>query len=369
MVLVEHLLLQELWQVAILSDSVLFTLCLLSKFPIVVVRPMQIVMDIWMASTVCSMKTGHGSSNGAGSCLDSDVGYSGGSGSCPASCTKYAKPRDISYGPVNNEAALMDWVVAQPVVVAMDGDDWQFQAFGGGTVTVYDDDGLYPCSSNVFNHNVLLVGYGTMGTGVQYWIIQNSWGTIWNWDGFAFIKRGNGGAGKCGIAGSPSIPVYCTPGTSLFHTGSYTYPGDIYCSDCGAGNFDNGQLCDYCPAGKYQPYARGVGLTSCLDCPPGKFSIGNSNPSCTDCLAGHYNPYYAQTSCNSICPAGTYAAAGSGTCTSCGAGRYQPNTGSGACYCCSLNKYQPNLVAISCLNCPAGKSTDMTCSRYATDCY
>merc|ERR1712072_1654757 len=39
-------------------------------------------------------------------------------------------------------------------------------------------------------HAVKLVGYGTEG-GTDYWIVANSWNTIWGEDGFFRIKKGD----------------------------------------------------------------------------------------------------------------------------------------------------------------------------------
>jgi len=48
----------------------------------------------------------------------------------------------------------------------------------------------------VGGHCVVIVGWGTTDKGVDYWIVQNSWGKNWGLDGFFWIARG---VDECGI--------------------------------------------------------------------------------------------------------------------------------------------------------------------------
>ena len=53
------------------------------------------------------------------------------------------------------------------------------------------------CPSSGINHSALLVGYGTdLATGLDYWIVKNSWGKVWGENGYFRIRRGNE---VCGI--------------------------------------------------------------------------------------------------------------------------------------------------------------------------
>jgi len=64
---------------------------------------------------------------------------------------------------------------------------------------VYDVPGC-PTTRNL-NHAPVVVGYGTDETsGLDYWLVKNSWGTHWGLEGYIKIRRG---ANMCGIATYP----------------------------------------------------------------------------------------------------------------------------------------------------------------------
>jgi len=84
----------------------------------------------------------------------------------------------------------------------------QESIFSNGPVaacfSVYEDffsytSGVYVHQSGdyVAGHCVLLIGWGHDNTsGLDYWIVQNSWGTDWGMNGFFFIEKG---VDMCGI--------------------------------------------------------------------------------------------------------------------------------------------------------------------------
>lgn len=54
------------------------------------------------------------------------------------------------------------------------------------------------------NHAVLVVGYGTdEESGLNYYLVKNSWGTGWGQDGYFKIERG---VNMCGLADCASFP-------------------------------------------------------------------------------------------------------------------------------------------------------------------
>ena len=96
-----------------------------------------------------------------------------------------------------SESSIQNSLLSQPITVAINVNNQVFKSLGW---SIYKG----PCSSNIgsLNHAVVIVGYGTEN-GVDYWIIRNSWGTTWGFNGFARIQRnapGLNGAGRCGIA-------------------------------------------------------------------------------------------------------------------------------------------------------------------------
>ncbi len=56
-------------------------------------------------------------------------------------------------------------------------------------------DGVYSdpkCPNTIHNHAVAIVGWGTdASSGMDYWILRNSWGTGWGQGGYFKMQRGN----------------------------------------------------------------------------------------------------------------------------------------------------------------------------------
>jgi len=75
-----------------------------------------------------------------------------------------------------NESALMTALNSQPVSIAIQANQFRFQAYKSG---VFDDAN---CGDQL-DHAVLLVGYGTED-GQGYWLMKNSWGTSWGDQGY-----------------------------------------------------------------------------------------------------------------------------------------------------------------------------------------
>ena len=52
---------------------------------------------------------------------------------------------------------------------------------------------------------MLLVGYGTdNSTGLDYWLVKNSWGTTWGLKGYVKLARNHN---ECGLNWAASYPI------------------------------------------------------------------------------------------------------------------------------------------------------------------
>ncbi|GMS96700.1 hypothetical protein PENTCL1PPCAC_18875, partial [Pristionchus entomophagus] len=86
-----------------------------------------------------------------------------------------------------------------PIAVMIDAGQFSFQHYGGG---VYNDK---KCSTHLTNHAVLVVGYGSDPKGGDYWLVKNSWNTLWGEQGYIRMARNRNN--QCGIANFASYPI------------------------------------------------------------------------------------------------------------------------------------------------------------------
>jgi C1A family cysteine protease len=91
-------------------------------------------------------------------------------------------------------------VAKQPVSIAIEADKRVFQSYTSG---VLDSTS---CGTNL-DHGVLIVGYGTdEASGLDYWLVKNSWDTVWGDQGYIKIAQVEG-QGICGIQMAPVYPT------------------------------------------------------------------------------------------------------------------------------------------------------------------
>lgn len=85
--------------------------------------------------------------------------------------------------PSKNVTAIQQALLNGPVSVAMIAEGLFFN-YRAGVYSVT----CSPTSS--VNHAVVLVGWGVSLSGIDYWILRNSWGLLWGESGYMFIRRG-----------------------------------------------------------------------------------------------------------------------------------------------------------------------------------
>jgi len=139
-----------------------------------------------------------------GLCTEGSYPYSSGgghAGTCKASsCTKgLAAGAVTGFHDVtaNSEQALMSAVQKNPVSIAVEADKPVFQSYHSGVMT-----GM--CGAQL-DHGILVVGYGSE-SGTDYWLVKNSWGTVWGEQGYGKLERGKGRSGECGILMAATYP-------------------------------------------------------------------------------------------------------------------------------------------------------------------
>jgi C1A family cysteine protease len=142
-----------------------------------------------------------------GLCLESDYPYTSGttksSGTCETTCSVVSDSKITQFVDVkaNSDNDMMQALNQQPVSIAIEADQKDFQLYKSGVFSG-------SCGTKL-DHGVLVVGYGTEN-GSDYYLVKNSWGTVWGDNGYIKLGRGsqyNNGAGQCGMLMQGSFPL------------------------------------------------------------------------------------------------------------------------------------------------------------------
>jgi C1A family cysteine protease len=136
-----------------------------------------------------------------GLCTEDTYPYTSGKtqteGKCQTTCEKVSKSAvsSVTYVQVNSDNAMMTALSKQPVSIAIEADQKEFQLYKSGVFTG-------KCGTNL-DHGVLLVGYTA-----EAYILKNSWSNTWGDNGYMYIGKGNdpatgqlynNGGGQCGL--------------------------------------------------------------------------------------------------------------------------------------------------------------------------
>ena len=115
------------------------------------------------------------------------------------------------YNGVGTAATITDWMYIDedeeqikaavyssgPKSVLIDASQLQWYNNGVWTGKTSTEPDVMKCSTTYLNHAVLVVGYGNdADTGLDYWIVKNSWGEDWGEEGYFRLVRG---VGACGV--------------------------------------------------------------------------------------------------------------------------------------------------------------------------
>lgn len=137
-----------------------------------------------------------------GLCTEQDYPYTSGttktSGECNPSCDMVDGSQITGFVdvPQNSDDAMMQALSKQPVSIAIQADQRDFQLYKSG---IFTGD----CGTNL-DHGVLAVGYGE-----DYYLVKNSWSSSWGDGGYIKLGKGseyNHGAGQCGMLMQGSYP-------------------------------------------------------------------------------------------------------------------------------------------------------------------
>jgi cathepsin F/cysteine peptidase B len=91
----------------------------------------------------------------------------------------------------SDEGQMASWVAVNgPLSIALDAMSWQ--TYSGGIMS--------NCMGSQLDHGVLIIGYDTTFS-TPYWIVKNSWGSMWGENGYIRLAYGSN---QCNLTAKPS---------------------------------------------------------------------------------------------------------------------------------------------------------------------
>ena len=145
--------------------------------------------------------------------LANDYPYTSGAGDDSVDCLYSASKAtsvEVSnywYLSIPRLNSLKAMVQRQPVSTAIAVNNIYIHSYASGVIDASDCYD-YHDDINPVNHGVLIVGYGTDEvTGLDYWLIKNSWNTTWGDKGYFKIAIAEHLNGDCGINFIPTYPI------------------------------------------------------------------------------------------------------------------------------------------------------------------
>lgn len=124
----------------------------------------------------------------------------------------------------DSEQALLRALLSGPVSANMDASGAGFRHYGGG---VYDASDCLSDGKEV-NHAVVIVGFGETSGGESYWVLRNTWGTMWGENGYMRVRRGLEPHGPCNLYLYSTYPVNLTSNANASSLATCAAPVEMY---------------------------------------------------------------------------------------------------------------------------------------------
>lgn len=124
---------------------------------------------------------------------EAEYPYTTGANACIADWGGSVQVSEVNPVKAYSQAGLMAAIANGPTSVTIESASTVFRYYTSGVI----NDSL--CGSSL-DHAVTAVGYGTdTATGLDYYLIRNSWGAKWGDAGYVKLARIGDGYGMCGV--------------------------------------------------------------------------------------------------------------------------------------------------------------------------